>query len=119
MIRILKAAFAVTLVAVNVCVCGYLGLFFCLSCSRMTTSYQAARMLPVDWVFMAGRRATEAVIVAGALGAFLALTNRLVFAYIFPERERLDWLFAGSPAIIVALGAILGSILFLVEKPYM
>ena len=119
MIQILKVTCVVTLMAVNAFICGYLGLFFCLSCSRMTTGFQAARMLPMDWIFMAGRRATEAILVAVAVGVFLALTNRLVVGSLFPERKRLDWFLAGSPAIVIALGAILGSMLLLVDKPYM
>jgi hypothetical protein len=119
MIQILKIACVVTLMAVNAFICGFLGLFFCLSCSRVTTGFQASQMVPMDWIFMAGRRATEAILVAVAVGAFLAVMNRLIVGSLFPERKRLDWLLAGSPAIIIVLGALLGSMLFVVDKPFM
>ena len=119
MTPVLKAVGVVILLAVNVAASGYLGLFFCLSCSRITSAHLASRMMPLDWVYLAVRRASEGVLVAAVVGTVLALINRPVLAILFPDRKLLSWPIAGSPAIIIVLGAILGSLLFLVEKPFM
>jgi len=53
------------------------------------------------------------------VGIVAAVINRLSFTLIFPEEKRLPWLVAGIPGYFIALGGIIGSVMFFIEKPYM
>lgn len=79
----------------------------------------AFRLTPAGWVAIALSRAAEGIAGAVIIGLPLAVANRVVFAHLFPHREPVRWLVAATPGWLIALGSLLGSIQFLIQKPYM
>lgn len=96
-----------------------LAVFFWLAGVWMIDDSLAFRLTPGGWAAIAIYRAAKGLLAAFIIGFPFAVGNRLIFARLFPEGERLHWLVATAPGWIIALGSVVGSIQFLIEKPCM
>jgi len=96
-----------------------LAFFFWLAGVWMIVDSLSFRLTRGGWAAIAIYRAAKGLLAAFIIGFPFAVGNRLVFARLSPERERLPWLVAAVPGWIIALGSVVGSIQFLIQKPCM
>jgi hypothetical protein len=114
----LKVVCAVIILVGNLAVITFLTFFAWLSSNWMTGKW-AWNWTSRDWAFEACWRALYWLAIAAFVGLVAAIINRFIFAFLFPEENRLPWLVASAPGYFIALGGIIGSVMFFIEKPYM
>jgi hypothetical protein len=109
---------AAVVIACNLAVAAYLALFLFLSCD-MIQNNQARYWSSYDWVCAAFTRAAYSLVYAAAFGGIAAVVNRFTLGRLLPQRRGLPWLVSATDALTIALGGIIGSMIFMVEKPWM
>jgi len=95
-----------------------LTLFAWLSAGWMTGK-SAAIWTTREWAVAACQRALYWIVIAAVVGLVAAIINRLVLARLFPERRLLPWFIGGADGLFIALGGIIGSIQFFIQRPFM
>ena len=105
-------------VACNLAVAAVLAAFVFLSCDWIQGS-QARYWSGYDWVCAAFTRAAFSLVFAAAVGGIAAAFNRFTLGRLLPQRRGLPWLVAAADALVIALAGIIGSVILMVEKPWM
>ena len=96
-----------------------LALVFWLNSAWMIGDGQAMILSEFGWFAIAAKRAIFGMTCALVFGLIFAVVNRFAYARIFPGKNLLPWSVAGAPGWLIALGVLVGSIQFFVEKPFM
>ena len=116
--RTLTISCVAVVVACNLAVAAYLAAFVFLSCDWIQDD-RARHWSGYDWVCAAFQRAAYSIVFAAAVGGIAAVANHFTLRRLLPQRRGLPWLVAVVDALAIALGGIIGSMLFMVEKPWM
>lgn len=106
------------MLAVNFTGAVSLALFAWLSAVWMTGK-SAAIWTTREWASVAYQRALYWIVIAVVVGLVAAVINRLVLARFFPGRRFLPWFIGGADGLFIALGGIIGSVQFFIQKPFM
>jgi hypothetical protein len=104
---------------INLTITCFLSFVIWVYCDWMIDDSMAAHMSPIDWACIACERLFWGFVLAVFVGVLLSIINRLIYSLLFPRHKRLNWFLAGTAGFVIAIAAIIGSIQFYIEKPFM